>query len=118
MPSKKTLVVADGWSVSSRSLGKPGHTHKVCRHVKTPSGKYHIIDAEVSGRVSYTDEEYDAIRRDYEKRGYLQPFVRKVWCLHCRVLHTFMGKPSSFCHEVGEFTFKMKGKGSFQNLPG
>ena len=37
------------------------------------------------------------------EHGYLQRFYRGPWCRDCRVRHTFLGKPSGFCHALGKF---------------
>ena len=53
-----------------------------------------MMRGEGHGRTFPSTEAAEAYLREH---GLSAPHYRRAWCTKCRVLHTFMGRPTSFC---------------------
>ena len=95
-----TTVTRGNWSVSTETGSKmQGTVLNVFKH-HTINGRWVMQPGDANGKKFPTKEEAFAYALDH---GYLQEHVRRVWCPGCRVLHTFMGKGSSFCPVQSKF---------------
>lgn len=99
---RNTAVTRGDWSVGctyprydSQFNLLPGVILSICK--LRDGGKFQY--GEGNGRVFPNTEQ--AYNWAFE-HGFLQPFVTS-WCRHCRVKHTFLGKPSGFCPVRKEF---------------
>lgn len=89
-------VTANGWNVSALTCSYEKGAQLSVFKLRGAKFQY----GEGNGRRFETSEAAFAWALEH---GYLEIF-RTAWCRHCRTAHTFLGRRSGFCQDLGIFT--------------